>query len=85
MNSPRQPEDARQEFELAPEDARQEFELALGKGLALSDLTDSCVRMIRNALPFANAGLDTYLAALWKADPLPRNAQRDAVRAGVTL
>jgi hypothetical protein len=34
------------------ESPRQEFELAIGKGLALADLSSECVRAIRNAVPF---------------------------------
>ena len=56
------------------QDARQEFELVLGRrGIAAVGLSAHCIRMIRNALPFANAGHDDYLAATEQADPLPRD------------
>jgi hypothetical protein len=54
---------------LAPAAAwpRQEFEVALGSGKALSDLSDACIRAIRNHLPFDTPANGDGVSDAWKA------------------
>ncbi len=56
-------------------DVRQEFELTMGTGRLVSDLSEECVRMIRNAVPFAGAPHEAYLTATGRTDggQLPRD------------